>query len=431
MGSYANRTLARDLGNRVGGTAELCGWVHRIREMGKISFVVLRDRSGEAQLVYDSAKLPNLGLEWVIRARGPVTANPRSPGGAEMEVEETEVLAVAEPELPFPVNRDPSGAGLERVLDNRIVSLRNPKIRSIFELQSSILHYASEYMHGLGFYEIKTSKLVCSGTEGGSNLFPVDYFGRRMYLAQSPQFYKQAMIASGMERVFEISHAYRAEKHDTPRHINEFVSFDVEMAFIDSDLDLMDLERGILAHLFERLAREDKRILDLWGAGVPDPDLMARIPVLPCDEAKRIVSEMAGRPFYDINAEAERLICEWALKEHGVEAAFINAWPRRSRAFYSYPLSARTVMSFDLIFRGLEITSGSRRINDYGMLLEALPRFGLTEVGLGDYPKIFKYGCPPHGGFAIGIERLTQKILGLASIKEASPFPRDRKRVTP
>jgi nondiscriminating aspartyl-tRNA synthetase len=425
------RTLASELKGSIGRQAEVSGWVHRIRDMGKIRFVVLRDRSGEAQLVYDAETMPELGLEYVLRARGNVKENPKSPGGAELEVSSTEILSTADQDLPFPVNRDPSSIGLDNVLDNRILSLRNPKIRSIFELQSSILRYASEFMHAEGFREIKTSKLVCSGTEGGSNLFPVDYFGRKMYLAQSPQFYKQAMISSGLERVFEISHAYRAEKHDTPRHINEFVSFDVEMAFIESDIDLMDFERRILASIFGKIAENDRAVLDFWGASVPDPALMEKIPVLPCDEAKRIVSEMAGRPFYDINAEAERLICDWALKERGVEAAFINAWPRRSRAFYSYPASARTAMSFDLIFRGLEITSGSRRISDYKMLQEALPRFGLTEEGLGDYPKIFKYGCPPHGGFAIGVERLTQKILGLTSIKEASPFPRDRKRVTP
>jgi nondiscriminating aspartyl-tRNA synthetase len=425
------RTLTKDIASQIGKEAELVGWVHRIRDMGKIRFVVLRDRSGTAQAVFDADKMPELGLEYVIRVRGPVVANPKSPGGAEIEAREADILSAADQELPFPVNRDPGDIGLDTILDNRILSLRNPKIRSIFELQSSILRYASEYMHSQEFYEIKTSKLVCSGTEGGSNLFAVDYFGQRMYLAQSPQFYKQTMISTGMERVFEISHAYRAEKHDTPRHINEFVSFDVEMAFIESDLDLMDLERRILASIFEKIAKNDGAILELWGATVPEPALMEKIPVLSCDEAKRIVSGIAGRPFYDINAEAERIICEWALKQHGVEAAFINAWPRRSRAFYSYPASARTAMSFDLLFRGLEITSGSRRISDYKMLLEALPRFGLTEAGLGDYPKIFKYGCPPHGGFAIGVERLTQKILGLASIKEASPFPRDRKRVTP
>lgn len=430
------RTLIKDLKTQSGKEAQVSGWVHRIRDMGGIRFVVLRDRSGMVQLVYDPAAMgpegmPELGLEYVISAGGMVAANEKSPGGVEINVKSTQILSKADPELPFPVNRDPSETSLEMILDNRIISLRNPKIRSIFELQSAILRYASEFMHSEGFYEMKTSKLIGSGTEGGSGLFQVDYFGQRMYLAQSPQFYKQAMISTGLERVFEISHAYRAEKHDTPRHINEFVSFDIEMAFIESDIDLMNLERRILAHIFGRIAQNDSAILDLWGASVPEASAMEKIPVLSCDEAKKIVSDLTGHPCYDINPEAERLVCEWALKEKGVEAAFINAWPRRSRAFYSYPASTRTAMSFDLIFRGLEITSGSRRINDYAMLLDTLPRFGLTEQGLGDYPKIFKYGCPPHGGFAIGIERLTQKILGLSSIKEASPFPRDRKRITP
>jgi nondiscriminating aspartyl-tRNA synthetase len=239
------------------------------------------------------------------------------------------------------------------------------------------------------------------------------------------------MISSGMERVFEISHAYRAEKHDTPRHINEFVSFDVEMAFIESDMDLMQFEMRLLDEVFKRMSKEDQALLDVYGATVPKPGDMLKTPIVSCDEAKKIVSQMCGHAVYDITPEAERLICEWAEKEHGVAAAFINDWPRRSRAFYSYPKNNRTVMSFDLIFRGLEITSGSRRINDYKMLLETLPRFNLTEAGMGFYPHIFKYGCPPHGGFAIGVERLTQKILGLTSIKEASPFPRDRKRVDP
>jgi nondiscriminating aspartyl-tRNA synthetase len=429
------RVLAADIASRIGLEAELSGWVHRVRTMGKIRFVVLRDRSGFAQLVYAGADAPggagDFSLESVLTVRGKVVANPKSPQGAELEVAETVVLSRADPELPFPINRDPSELGIDQILDNRILSLRNPKIRAIFELQSSILRYASEFMHAEGFREIKTSKLIGQGTEGGSNLFQVDYFGQKMYLAQSPQFYKQAMISSGLERVFEISHAYRAEKHDTPRHISEFVSFDVEMAFIESDRDLMDFERRILASIFGKLLANDRAALDQWGATVPDPDLMAKIPVVPCDQAKKIVAGLTGHPCYDINPEAERLVCDWALKEFGVEAAFINDWPRRSRAFYSYPASARTAMSFDLIFRGLEITSGSRRISDYAMLLDTLPRFGLTEEGLGEYPKIFKYGCPPHGGFAIGVERLTQKLLGLANIKEASPFPRDRRRVTP
>lgn len=430
-GAFADRVTAAEAVGRIGARVTVAGWVHRIRSMGGIVFVVLRDRSGMIQLVYADGTAPELGPEYVVKAAGTVTANPKSPGGAEIEVESTEVLSTAAQDLPFPVSRDPDTAGLDSILDNRIVSLRNPKIRSIFELQSSILRYLSEFLHGRGYREIKTSKLIGSGTEGGTGLFTVEYFDRTVYLAQSPQFYKQAMISSGLERVFEISHAYRAEKHDTSRHLNEYVSIDIETAFIESELDLIAFERELLAHVFDRIAENDRPILDLWGVPVTDGSLMAKVPVLSCEEVKRIVRERAGRPIYDITPEAERLVCDWADEAHGVPACFINDWPRRARPFYTYPRSVRTTMSFDLIFRGLEITTGGRRINEYRMLLDALPRFGLTEQGLGEYPNIFKYGCPPHGGFAIGLERLTQKILGLSNVKEASPFPRDRKRVTP
>jgi nondiscriminating aspartyl-tRNA synthetase len=425
------RTLAKEVPSHIGEEVSVSGWVHKIRDMGKIRFVVLRDRSGFVQLVYDPETMPELGNEYVVSATGKVVANEKSPGGVDLEVGSSQVLAVADPELPFPVNQDPGDIGLDHILDHREISLRNPKIRAIFELQSELLRHIEAYLHGLGFFEIKTSKIVGSGTEGGSGLFSMDYFERKAYLAQSPQFFKQAMISSGLERVFEISHAYRAEKHDTVRHLNEYVSFDIEMAFIESDLDLIEFEKRLLDHIFERLAAEDQRLLDVFGATVPKTGDMLKTPILSCDEVKKIVTEMSGHPVYDITPEAERLICEWAEKEHGVPACFINDWPRRSRAFYSYPKNNRQVMSFDLIFRGLEITSGSRRINDYKMLLDTLPRFNLTEAGLGFYPRIFKYGCPPHGGFAIGIERLTQKILGLSNVKEASPFPRDRKRIDP
>jgi nondiscriminating aspartyl-tRNA synthetase len=423
--------LIKDLAGSLGSKATVSGWVHRIRDMGGIRFVVLRDRSGMVQLVYDPATMPEIGLEYVITASGPVKANEKSPGGVEIEVESTELLSKADPDLPFPVNRDPSESSLEQILDNRMLSLRNPKLRSIFEFQSEMFRHISAWMHGQGFREMKTCKIVGSGTEGGTNLFAVDYFGRKVYLAQSPQLYKQAMIATGMERVFEMSHAYRAEKHDTARHLNEYVSFDVEMAFIDSELDLIEFEKQLLAALFERLASGSQETLKLWEAAVPSPEAMLKAPTLACDEVKKITAGISGHPVYDVTPETERLICDWAEKEYGIAACFINEWPRRSRAFYTHPKGPRSTMSFDCIFRGLEITSGGRRINDYKMLLDALPRFGLTEEGLGDYPKIFKYGCPPHGGFAIGMERLTQKILGLANVKEASPFPRDRRRVSP
>jgi len=279
---------------------------------------------------------------------------------------------------------------------------------------------------------MKTSKLVGSGAEGGTGLFNVDYFENKVFLAQSPQLYKQGMIATGLERVFEISHAYRAEKHDTPRHINEYVSFDVEMAFIESEVDLMTFESRLLDHVFTQVGRHDQALLDLWGATVPAPGAMLKTPVVGHDEAKDLISTLGGKKVFEINPEGERLLSDWALETYGVDLVFINDWPRKKRPFYTYPSEDGTkTQSFDLIFRGLEITSGGRRIHDYALLLETLPKFGMSLEGLGAYPTIFQYGCPPHGGFAIGLERLTQKILGLANVKEASAFPRDRKRTAP
>ena len=423
-----NRVLVRDAGKHVGSEVRLEGWIHRIRELGGISFVILRDRSGSAQLVFEGAV--DFSVETVVAVTGPVRANEKAPGGFEVAAVKVEVLAAAAGDLPVPVNQDPDKIGLEAILDNRMISIRNPKIRGIFTLQSAICEYFAEYLRGEDFTEIKTSKLIGSGTEGGTGLFEVEYFDTKVYLAQSPQFYKQAMVSSGMERVFEIGAAYRAEKHDTPRHLNEYISLDVEMGFIEDEGDLMDLEVGILSHIFGRIQENHSDILESWGATVPTPEQVARAPRIAHEDAKKIASDRVGHRLFEINPEAERVICEWALEEHGVDLVFINEFPRQKRPFYTYPKGLKT-MSFDLIFRGLEITTGGRRINEYPMLLEVLPRFGLTEEGLGGYTDIFKYGCPPHGGFAIGLERLTQKILGLANVKEASLFPRDRRRIKP
>jgi nondiscriminating aspartyl-tRNA synthetase len=423
------RTLVSEHTGLAGSTVSLSGWVHRVRDLGGVSFVLLRDRSGIAQLVFDAK--PDVTPESVIRADGVVAANEKAPGGIEVRVKTMEVISAAAVDLPFPVNQDPGKTSLEAILDNRMISLRNPAILSIFRVQSTILRCFAEHLRGEGFTEIKTSKLIGTGTEGGTGLFAVDYFDSKVYLTQSPQIYKQALIASGLERVFEIGPAYRAEKHDTPRHINEFVSLDVEMAFIETEKDLMDLEVGILAAIFRGIRDTNQRELDAWKASVPDPDACAHIPRVSHDEAKEIVTKETGKKVYEINPEGERALCDWALKTAGIDAAFIYAYPRKSRPFYTYPAENNRTKSFDLLFRGLEVTSGSIRINRYDMLLENLQSFDLKPEGLSDYLSIFKYGCPPHGGFAIGMERLTQKILGLSSVKEATLFPRDRKRTRP
>ena len=422
------RVLAAEVAAHEGRTITVAGWVHRIRELGAVSFVLLRDRSGLVQVVYQGRT--ELHVESVVAVQGTISANEKAPGGFELHAVDTRVLAAVDADLPIPVNQDPSGLGIDAILDHRILSLRNPAIRSIFQVQATILHAFADYLRGQGFTEIKSSKLIGTGTEGGTGLFAVDYFGERVYLAQSPQFYKQAMVASGLERVFEIGAAYRAEKHDTPRHLNEYVSLDVEMGFIEGFEDLMDIEVELLALIFSRVAEERADALAAHGATVPTAEEIRATPRIDHEEAKTIASERAGKKLFEINPEAERALCDWAQETAGVPAVFVTAYPRKKRPFYTYPDGQKT-RSFDLLFRGLEITTGGQRIHEIGTLLETLPRFGLTAEGLSDYVSIFRYGCPPHGGFAIGLERLTQQILGLANVKEASLFPRDRKRVRP
>jgi nondiscriminating aspartyl-tRNA synthetase len=446
------RFLAKDLTtaarDKKGTEIEVSGWVHRIRDMGGITFVVLRDRSGIAQLVFDQKPEDSGGaltLESVISASGCAALNEKAPGGAELRVKSFKTLSKAASDLPYQVNADISKMGLETILDNRILSLRNPKVQAIFKVQATIAAAFAEALRKQDFTEIKSSKLVGSGTEGGTELFTVEYFDRKVCLAQSPQFYKEVMVASGLERVFEIAPVYRAEKHDTPRHLNEYVSLDVEMGFIESEKDLIELEKNVLAHIFEEVAQKNPGELAMWNARVPDSGAVANAPTVPYDESLRIANDEAAKTrgagastrIFDMNPEAERLICEWAKREQGIDLVFVNEFPRRYRPFYTYPLDkgedgvAVSTMSFDCLFRGLEITSGGRRHHDYNAFVETLPRFGIKSEEMPGYCALLKYGCPPHGGFAIGLERLTEKILGLSSVKEASLFPRDRKRVGP
>lgn len=433
------RIVAKDISNaareKPSEEVEVKGWVHRIRELGGITFVILRDRSGILQLVLENP--PDITAETVIRAVGLPALNEKAPGGVEVKVHSLECISKPIGDLPYQVNGDPAKIGIEAILDHRVLSLRNPKIRAIFKVQSTIIEAFAAYFRGQDFTEIKTSKLVGSGTEGGTELFEVEYFNRKVYLAQSPQLYKQTMVASGLERVFEIAPAYRAEKHDTPRHLNEYVSMDIEMGFIESEKDLIEMEKGMLAHIFDEVARKNQAELEMYQATVPHAEAVFKAPIVPYEDALKIASaeaaaaKTAGGRIFDINPEAERFLCDWSLREHGADLVFVNEFPRRHRPFYTYPLDAARTMSFDALFRGLEITTGGRRQHDYNALLEALPKFGLKPENLEGYLAVFKYGCPPHGGFAVGCERLTQKILGLSNVKEASLFPRDRKRVVP
>ncbi len=299
------RVLASELKSHIGEVVELKGWVHRVRELGAVSFVMLRDRSGIVQVVVEGKV--DLTLESVVAARGLAAENPKAasapgvPGGVELRADTLEVLAAAAPDLPYPVNGDPEKVGLDIILDSRPLALRNPKLRAIFAVQSTIVRAFSEYLACQDFTEVKTSKLIGTGTEGGTGLFEVDYFDTKVYLAQSPQFYKQTMVSSGMERVYEVAPAYRAEKHDTPRHLNEYVSLDLEMAFIDSELELIDLEKRLLAHIFARVAERNGTELEMWKASVPSAEAVAASPVIAHDEARDIASRECGKKLYDIN----------------------------------------------------------------------------------------------------------------------------------
>jgi nondiscriminating aspartyl-tRNA synthetase len=288
-----------------------------------------------------------------------------------------------------------------------------------------------DYLKPQKFTEIHTSKIVASATEGGAELFKIDYFGRKAFLAQSPQFYKQIMVGV-FERVLEVGFVYRAEKHDTPRHLNEYLSLDVEMGFISGLDDLLDLETGLLKHIFKRVREENEEELKLFNALIPDIEF---IPRLTLKEVTGILKEEFGKPVIglDLDAEGERLITEYARKKWGTELVFITHYPLSKRPMYTYPDPANPELSlsFDLIFRGLEITTGGQRIHNYRLLVEKIKERGLNPDDFSYYLDTFKFGMPPHGGFAIGAERLVSRILNLPNIRMASLFPRDRHRLIP
>ena len=411
----------------------LRGWVHKITDLSHIVFVKLRDKSGIVQLVCDKDQIKNIRLENAIEVIGTKYENEKAPGGIEIKVEEIKVVGKTYYEkLPFEVNSYKNKATLETQLDHRTIALRRPEIRAIFKVQSEIESAFITYLKERNFEEIHTAKIIDSSTEGGSEMFTVNYFDRRSFLAQSPQFYKQMMVGAGFERVFEIGHAYRAELHNTWRHLNEYVSLDVEMGFIKDEYELMDLEEGFLDYLFKHLNRVCKKELEMYKVKLPDE---VKIPRITLDEAHKILLEKYNKksPLGNIDAKGEELICDYVKKEYGTEFVFLTKYPVTKRPMYTMPDDKDKTLtkSFDLIYDGLEITTGGQRIHDYEMLKENIIKFGLNPEDFDFYLETFKYGMPPHGGFAIGLERLTMKILKLSNIREAALIPRDMKRLTP
>lgn len=416
----------------------LRGWLHQVRKLGSLAFVILRDRTGLAQGVVLNPRMVELSLlkrESIVEITGMVRKEEQARAGAEIAVSSIRVLVEPVAELPFEVNRSRKKLNLkiDAILDHRAFALRNPELAAPFRVQAELVRTFAEYLRSQGFLEVHTSKIVKAGTEGGTALFPVRYFEETAYLAQSPQFYKQMLVGAGFERVFEVGFVYRAEDHATSRHINEYLSLDFEMGFIDSYTDIMDMERGFLKALLENLNRSCQGEFELLGAEMPK---LGEVPEVPLKEALRILAKDYGRDtarMTDLDPEGERQMCDYALKNYGSEFIFISRYPRSARPFYTMPDPGdpESTLGFDLLFRGLEVTTGSQRIHDYGMLCDSIRRIGGDPKDFEFYLEIFRYAMPPHGGLAIGAERLTQQLLGLVNVREASFFPRDRFRLTP
>jgi len=435
--SFENRTYAADV--TPGDAATIAGWVHEVRDLGGIAFLIVRDKTGKIQVKLEKDEMDDelvesaldAHRESVVKVTGDVKEEPRAPTGVEVVPESFEMVAEDDTELPL----DPSGkvdAELPTRLDNRTLDLRKPEVKAIFEIRAEVLRAAREYFRSVGCTEINTPKIVATGTEGGTELFPVSYFGEEAFMNQSPQLFKQLMAGSGLERVFEIGPIFRAEEHNTPRHLNEAMSIDFEGAFCDHE-DAMDVVEGIVVAAYEAVSEnceEQLEALDMQDSfEVPE----GGFPRLTYEEALDRINatgELDERLVYgdDLSTEAER-----ALGDEVGSHYFIQDWPSEIKPFYikDYDDDDETSTGFDLMHPEMELVSGGQREHRYDPLVEGFEQQGLDPEEFEYYTKMFKYGMPPHAGWGLGAERLVMTMLGLGNIREAVLFPRDRQRLSP
>jgi len=434
------RTLIKALGQKVGETVSISGWVDVRRDQGKMVFFDFRDRSGKVQGVVlpgseaiEVAK--EIKVEYVVRVEGVVNRRPeknaqadKQNGDIELEIKALEVLAAAEV-LPFPKDEE---VNLDTYLDNLPLTLRSERGRAIFKIQAEIAKAYRTFLGAEGFTEFQAPKLIGDDAEGGADVFSVPYFNdKTAHLGTSPQFYKQIMVGV-LERVYAVGNVYRAEKHSTTRHINEYTSMDMEMGFIKDHTDLMALETRLMHALIKQLEMNCAAEFKMLGAELPVAP--AEFPAMKLREALELIYKEAGRDNRnepDLEPEDERWLCEWAKKEKGSDFIFITHYPVSKRPMYTMEDTEDPgyTKSFDLLFRGVEITTGGQRRHDYDNLVEGIKMKGLDPAKFSYYLQAFKYGMPPHGGWGMGLERLTQKMLGLANVKEATLFPRDINRI--
>lgn len=422
--------------SRIGTTVKVNGAVHTIRDMGELSFVVLRKRSGLLQCIFEDGftafDVKNVREEEALEVTGILERDERAPHGIEIRVKEVKVLSTPYDVPPLPVGKWKLGTSLEAKLNYRSVSLRNMRERAKFRIQEGIVRGFRDFLYSQQFTEIHTPKIGSKGAEGGSNVFKLEYFHRPAVLAQSPQFYKQAMVPV-YERVFEIGPVFRAEKHNTQRHLNEYTSMDFEMGFIDGFEDVMQMETKVLQNIMVVLKADYAPQLAALHVALPD---VTRIPAVRFDEAKRMVSEKYGRAIrdpFDLEPEEEQLISRLFAEEYGSEFVFVTHYPSKKRPFYAAddPEDPRYTLSFDLLFRGLEVTTGGQRIHDYDTQVAKMLKKGMNPEDFAGYLMIHKYGTCPHGGLGLGLERLTARLLGENNVRETCLFPRDQQRIEP
>nr|WP_173361551.1 aspartate--tRNA(Asn) ligase [Methanotorris formicicus] len=412
----------------------IMGWAHAIRKLGKLIFIILRDREGTIQVVVPKQKVGEeifkkareIGKEDVIAIKGKVVANEKAPSGFEILPIEIRILNKAATPLPL----DPAekvSADIDTRLDNRFLDLRRPKIQAIFKIRSEMLKSVRKTFYENGFVEVNTPKLVASCTEGGTELFPISYFEKEAFLGQSPQLYKQMLMGTGLDRVFEIGSIFRAEEHNTRRHLNEAVSIDVEMAFCD-DRDAMEMLEKVVYNAFMDIYENRKKELELLGVDLEVPN--ERFDRLTYDEAIDIANAKGVELEWgdDLSRAAEK-----AIGEEMGGLYFIVDWPTETRPFYTMPneKDPKICKAFDLMYKDLEISSGAQRIHLYDLLVERIKNQGLNPEGFGSYLEAFKYGMPPHAGWGLGADRFTMVLTGQENIRECVMFPRDRQRLTP
>ncbi|MBM0279174.1 aspartate--tRNA(Asn) ligase [Micromonospora tarensis] len=426
------RTLSQHLATQVGSTVRIAGWVHRRRLLKSVAFLIVRDATGLAQVVVTDpavrAELEKLTEETVVEVTATATANDTAPTGVELTDPTVRPLGPPAVPPPFDLYRPALTASLPTQLDHAPTALRHPTRSAALRISAAAVTGFRAALDAQDFVEVHTPKVVSSSTESGANVFALDWFGRPAYLAQSPQFYKQLMVGV-FERVYEVGPVFRAEPHDTVRHLAQYTSLDAELGFIAGHRDVMrvlrDTVAGMLGAVGERAAGA------LATLGVTPPQVPAEIPAVHFTEALRIADAPADEP--DLAPAHERALGEWARREHGSDFLFVTGYPMAKRPFYTHPDPARPAYSngFDLLFRGLELVTGGQRLHRHADYLATLAARGESTEPYAGYLDAFRHGMPPHGGFAIGLERFVARLVGAANIREVTAFPRDLHRLTP